>query len=76
MHVFGFVAFSKFPLWRLFSKVYLYTVNITEGFGRPANIKGTRDLRLNMLCNLVPRAMPVRGLGWHWLWGNRMRFAI
>jgi hypothetical protein len=20
--------------------------------------------------NLVPRAMPVRGLGWHWLWGN------
>ena len=22
--------------------------------------------------NLVPRAMPVRGLGWHWLWGNRM----
>ena len=22
--------------------------------------------------NLVPRAMPVRGLGWHWLWGNGM----
>jgi hypothetical protein len=22
------------------------------------------------LNNLVPRAMPVRGLGWHWLWGN------
>jgi hypothetical protein len=20
--------------------------------------------------NLVPRAMPVRGQGWHWLWGN------
>jgi hypothetical protein len=20
--------------------------------------------------NLVLRAMPVRGLGWHWLWGN------
>ena len=20
--------------------------------------------------NLVPRPMPVRGLGWHWLWGN------
>ena len=20
--------------------------------------------------NLVPRAMPVRGLGWHWLWGT------
>jgi hypothetical protein len=20
--------------------------------------------------NLVSRAMPVRGLGWHWLWGN------
>ena len=26
--------------------------------------------------NLVPRAMPVRGLGWHWLWGNGMRIAI
>jgi hypothetical protein len=23
-----------------------------------------------MSANLVPRAMPVRGLGWHWLWGN------
>ena len=23
-----------------------------------------------LLGNLVPRAMPVRGLGWHWLWGN------
>ena len=23
-----------------------------------------------MARNLVPRAMPVRGLGWHWLWGN------
>ena len=22
------------------------------------------------IVNLVPRAMPVRGLGWHWLWGN------
>ena len=20
--------------------------------------------------------MPVRGLGWHWLWGNGMNFAI
>jgi hypothetical protein len=27
--------------------------------------------RLNhLLLNLVSRAMPVRGLGWHWLWGN------
>ena len=25
-----------------------------------------------ILINLVPRAMPVRGLGWHWLWGNGM----
>jgi hypothetical protein len=24
----------------------------------------------NSNINLVPRAMPVRGLGWHWLWGN------
>ena len=23
------------------------------------------------VANLVPRAMPVRGLGRHWLWGNR-----
>ena len=27
-------------------------------------------LSFGMLHNLVPRAMPVRGLGWHWLWGN------
>jgi hypothetical protein len=25
---------------------------------------------IRRLPNLVPRAMPVRGLGWHWLWGN------
>jgi hypothetical protein len=24
----------------------------------------------SMQCNLVPRAMPVRGLGWHWLLGK------
>jgi hypothetical protein len=36
----------------------------------------SRNAQCNVLCrfmawfNLVPRAMPVRGLGWHWLWGN------
>ena len=29
-----------------------------------------------VLPNLVPRAMPVRRLGGHWLWGNGMNFAI
>jgi hypothetical protein len=25
---------------------------------------------LRVISNLAPRAMPVRGLGWHWFWGN------
>ena len=28
--------------------------------------------RLHNNPNLVPRAMPVSGLGWHWLWENGM----
>ena len=38
-----------------------------------SDLKGVEGLSSNFLCggsNLVPRAMPVRGLGWHWLWGN------
>ncbi len=34
---------------------------------------------ISAIFNLVPRAMPVRGLGLaslHWLWGNGMRFVI
>ena len=32
--------------------------------------RGQQNLKVEN--NLVPRAMPVRGLGWHWLWGNGM----
>ena len=32
--------------------------------------------RVRVSTNLVPRAMPVRGLGWHCLWGNGINFAI
>ena len=32
----------------------------------------TSETKFEFSRNLVPRAMPVRGLGWHWLWGNGM----
>jgi hypothetical protein len=34
--------------------------------GRNFSLPGDRQIT-----NLLPRAMPVRGLGWHWLWENR-----
>jgi hypothetical protein len=50
-------------------------INIHTNEGEVINIHTIEGLRLAYYAlllgtNLVPRAMPVRGLGWHWLWGN------
>jgi hypothetical protein len=47
-----------------------------EIFGRRKKWEARRkslwshQLQIDFHTNLVPRAMPVRGLGRHWLWGN------
>jgi hypothetical protein len=36
--------------------------------------RGLQSVAFMNSCNLVPRAMPVRGLGWHW--GTGGKFAV
>jgi hypothetical protein len=52
-----------YPHRRAFVKYFL------PGCGRFA-LRHNSTCDFNTKPNLVPRAMPVRGLGWHWLWGN------
>ena len=55
------------------------TLNLSHGTAyRPQNSDPVSTLKIldfrlqtfRYMINLVPRAMLVRGLGWHWLWGN------